>query len=156
MNTYQLDRAIRYCRLTSVERAYVRGQIAKRPPSRRIRLWLKRNSGQPTERAIRALKCARKTPNEQPGDPELDALFRDFEKAIEQGASQEQLLMLFISLLAHPRISWLRHSRHHSASKMRKKIWRVARTWAGYSSTEIASAFNVSKRAVNKALMSQK
>jgi hypothetical protein len=82
----------------------------------------------------------------------LDSLFRDLKTAQEQGASEKQIWVLLIDILTHPMIAWAMHSRHHSASRARKKIWNKLRRFGGMSSTEIARAFNVTKRIVNKAL----
>jgi hypothetical protein len=153
MVNYQLAQAIRYYRLTSVERAYVRGRIVKRPPSRRVRLWLKRNSGQPTQKAISALKYARAQRPGPPSNPELNARLRDLETAKREGASEEQIFFQLITISAeHPEIAWTMHSRTHAASQRRKELWRMEKRLAGFSSSEMARAFNVSKRIVNKAL----
>src|SRR5262249_6318156 len=150
--TYQLDQAIRYYRLTSVERAYIRGRMAKRRPSRRIRLWLKRNNGQPTQKAISALRYARAKRPGPPSNPELNARMRDLEIAVEEGASQEQILIQLAWILSYPEIAWTMFSRTHAASQRRKELWRYVKRMAGFSSSETARAFNVSRRVVNKAL----
>ena len=130
--TYRLNQAIRWSKATSVERAYVRGRIAKRSPSRRIRLWLKRNNGKPTQRALNVLQCARFS------------------------TASEQLWLECIIRYELSGIVWTTPSRTHAASRTRKMFWRELRRLGGASSSEIARVFNVSKRIVNKALSQKK
>jgi hypothetical protein len=86
----------------------------------------------------------------------LNARIRDLETAKREGASEEQIFFQLITILAHPEIAWIRHSRTHAASQRRKELWRMAKRLAGFSSSETARAFNVSKRIVNKALSKKK